>query len=47
MEIRKVTKVVENNYPTLEKVNEKDLKKSIPKRWTKLGISMVVFNLLI
>lgn len=45
MEIRKVTKITENKYPT-EEIGKKEIKKSILNRWNKIGITVAVFNML-
>ena len=33
-------------YPTIDEISDKKLKASIPKKWTKLGITSVLFDIL-
>lgn len=46
MEIKRIDNEVINEYPKMNEFNNKDLKKYLPKKWTKLGISSFVFGLL-
>lgn len=47
MEIKSIEKHIEVNYPKQNEISNKKLKKSIPKKWSKLGITSFVFSLLL
>ena len=47
MEIRKIENEIKNEYPKMEQITNKRLKKSIPDRWGKLGLSSLLINILI
>lgn len=44
MEIKNVENYEKNNYPKLNELNKSKIKKSIPNRWAKIGISSFVFS---
>ena len=45
MEIKGIEKE-KVEYPTIDEISDKKLKASIPKKWTKLGITSVLFDIL-
>lgn len=47
MEIKNVIKNSEKIYPTINQINSKELKKNIPNRWLKLGMSTAIFTFFI
>ena len=46
MEIRSIKEDVENNYPTMEEIDNNKIKKNIPNKWKKIGVtaSLVMIN---
>ena len=46
MEIKKMDNEVINEYPKMNEFNKKDLKKYVPTKWAKIGISSFVFGIL-
>ena len=46
MEIKKIDNEVINEYPKMNEFNKKDLKKYLPTKWAKIGISSFVFGIL-
>ena len=46
MEIRNVNNEIINEYPKMTEFNKKDLKKYIPQKWAKIGVSSFVFEIL-
>ena len=46
MEIKKVENETNNDYPQMEEVSKKKLKKSIPKKWKVIGISSLALALI-
>ena len=47
MELRSVKEEVKNEYPKIEQVKSKKLKKCIPSKWTKMGITSFVVGLIL
>lgn len=45
MEIKGIEKE-KVEYPTIDEISDKKLKASIPKKWSKLGITAVLFDIL-
>jgi len=46
MEIRKIDNEIINDYPKMNEFNKQDLKKHIPKKWIKFGLSSVIFSMI-
>ena len=46
MEIKKIDNKVINEYPKMNQFNKNDLKRYVPTKWTKMGISSFVFGIL-
>lgn len=46
MEIKKVDNEIINEYPKMKDFNKKDLKKYVPLKWSKIGLSSFVFGIL-
>lgn len=47
MELRSVKEEVKKEYPKIEQVKSKKLKKCIPSKWTKMGITSFVVGLIL
>ena len=47
MEIRKVDKKSQNEYPECEKIDNQKIKESIPKKWKKIGINSVLIGIML
>lgn len=46
MELKNITEL-ETQYPTDKQIDKKELKKNIPTKWTKLGLTAFMFELMI
>lgn len=46
MEIKKIDNEVINEYPKMNQFNKNDLKRYVPAKWTKMGISSFIFGIL-
>lgn len=46
MEIRGVKKEKELEYPKLKEINKKKLKECIPSSWLKIGVTAIIFDLM-
>lgn len=47
MEIKNIENHIEANYPKQNEISNKKLKTSIPKKWTKFGVTSFIFGLLL
>ena len=47
MELRSVKEEVKKEYPKIEQVKSKKLKKCIPSKWTKMGITSFVVGVIL
>ncbi len=47
MEIKSIEKIENKEYPKINEISNKRLKSSIPQKWSRLGISIFIFNLII
>ena len=47
MEIKCIEKTEKKEYPKINEISNKRLKSSIPKKWSRLGISIFVFNMIL
>ena len=47
MELRSIKEEVKKEYPKIEQVKSKKLKKCIPSKWTKMGITSFVVGLIL
>ena len=46
MEIKRIDNEVINEYPKMNELNKKDLKKYVPKKWTKIGVTTLIFSII-
>ena len=46
MEIKRIDNEVINEYPKMNEFNKKDLKRYVPRKWTKLGVTTLIFSII-